>query len=306
MGSEVGPVQALAMMLGLFFALGDLVLLAAVLSRPHWERRLLNRAWSPLDLFLGIQFVLGSVVLVSMVALIGLARAFPSISPNFPRVSPVVTFFAVQFPVMLIQQVALLLVPIALVRLKYRCSLGELGLRKVATPTARLVFMGAALAVLALPLADLADTLLRRILFEWGNFAFAEQLKALGRDVSVISYIEGIRRSPPALISLFLVFGLIGPIAEEVFFRGFAYRILKERFGLRRGYVFSALLFAAIHVDPISFIPIFLIGLVMARLYEKTGSLAAPIGLHCANNILTLLFILLAPNVHVWDRWLPR
>lgn len=306
MGSEVGPVQALAIMLGLFFALGDLVILGYVVTRPRAERRHFNRPWSPLDLFLGFQFVLASVVLVQMLALVGLSRAFPSLSPHFPRVSPIVTFFAVLFPVMLIQQVALLLVPIALVRHKYRTSLKELGLRKVETPTDRLVLLGAALAMVALPLSDLIDTLLRRWLIEQPGFPFAEQLRALGRDVSVLTYIEGIRHHPAALLVLVLLFGFVGPIAEEIFFRGFAYRVLRQRFGRRSGMVLSAMLFAAIHVDPISQVPIFLIGLVMAHLYERTGSLAAPIGLHCANNLLTLLSLLLAPEVRLWDHWLPR
>lgn len=303
MGSEVGPVQALAIVLGLFFALGDLAILVYLTARPA-ARRLLTRPWSPLDLFLGIQLVLGSVILVAFVALMGITHVYPDATVSLPRLKPVVTFFALFLPVMLLQQVALLLVPIGFVRLKYRTSIKALGLRKTATPAIQLVLMGAALAVLILPLSDLLDTLLRRWLIESGQFPFAEQLRALGRGVSLLDYLDGIRRHVPALILMCLVAGIAGPVAEEVFFRGFAYRILKQRFGAQTAIFTSAALFAAIHVDPVSQVPIFLIGIALAWLYERTGSLAAPIGLHCANNVLTLLFYLLAPHFRFWDGWL--
>ncbi len=303
MGSEVGPVQALAILLGLFFALGDLAILVYLIARPA-ARRLLTRPWSPLDLFLGIQLVFGSVILVAFVALMGIARVYPDMAVTFSRFKPVVTFFALFLPVMLLQQVALLLVPIGFVRLKYRTSLTALGLRKTAVSTARLLVTGAALAVLILPLSDLLDTLLRRWLIESGQFPFAEQLRALGRGVSMLEYLDGIRQHVPALVLMCLLAGIAAPVAEEVFFRGFAYRILKQRFGVRGAIVSSALLFAAIHVDPVSQVPIFFIGIVLAWLYERTGSLAAPVGLHCANNLLTLLFYLLAPQFRFWDGWL--
>ena len=46
----------------------------------------------------------------------------------------------------------------------------------------------------------------------------------------------------------------------------------------------SALLFASVHLYLINFLPIFLIGVLLARLYERTGSLAAPIVAHATAN----------------------
>ncbi len=45
-----------------------------------------------------------------------------------------------------------------------------------------------------------------------------------------------------------------------------------------------ALLFAAVHLYLVNFLPIFLIGLLLARLYERTGALAVPISAHTTAN----------------------
>ncbi len=79
-----------------------------------------------------------------------------------------------------------------------------------------------------------------------------------------------------------------GPVAEELFFRGLLYGWLRSRVGIARGIWISALLFAALHMDPVAFLPILGLGLLFGWVYERTGSLAAPIAIHVFHNGIML------------------
>jgi membrane protease YdiL (CAAX protease family) len=84
------------------------------------------------------------------------------------------------------------------------------------------------------------------------------------------------------------------PIAEEVFFRGFLFSGIGRRYGYGWGAVASALLFSIAHVmQPGAFLPIFLLGLLLAWLYMRTGSIWACITAHFAYNSIALLFMIL-------------
>jgi uncharacterized protein len=84
---------------------------------------------------------------------------------------------------------------------------------------------------------------------------------------------------------------LVGPFMEEVFFRGFCYSALRRRFGVWTGIVISSLFFSVVHWNPFSALPIFCLGVGLAYLYEKTGSLTASIVMHSLHNTLLILFL---------------
>ncbi len=84
----------------------------------------------------------------------------------------------------------------------------------------------------------------------------------------------------------FLLVGVLAPILEEILFRGFVYRIFVKTWPLWMGSILSAALFALIHVQFQTFIPLFVLGLLLNYTYQKTGSLWAPIAFHSLNNIL--------------------
>lgn len=97
----------------------------------------------------------------------------------------------------------------------------------------------------------------------------------------------------PALIGSFAVVALLGPLAEEVFFRGFVLPGLRMRLGVPGALVTSSLIFALFHVDPRVMVPIFGIGILLAWLYHKTGSLWSCFVAHASFNALSL-------SVAVW------
>jgi membrane protease YdiL (CAAX protease family) len=87
---------------------------------------------------------------------------------------------------------------------------------------------------------------------------------------------------------------VLAPFAEEIFFRGFLSAGIGNRYGYGWGAVFSALIFAMAHLmQPGAFLPIFLLGLLLAWLYMKTGSIWTCIITHSVFNSLALVFMLI-------------
>ena len=72
---------------------------------------------------------------------------------------------------------------------------------------------------------------------------------------------------------LLIVVAFIGPIVEEVFFRGFLYSAFKKNWGILPALFLSSILFSVVHLQVYSFVPLFVIGWLLAYLFEKTRSL---------------------------------
>jgi hypothetical protein len=107
---------------------------------------------------------------------------------------------------------------------------------------------------------------------------------------------EALSNSELALLFL-LVAGLV-PIAEELFFRGMIYPLLRARWGAYVAIIASAALFAVVHVIPTLLPALFFVGLVLGLLREWSKSVIPGILLHATQNGLALLAIqaaMLAP-----------
>lgn len=91
-----------------------------------------------------------------------------------------------------------------------------------------------------------------------------------------------------------VAFVVVAPIAEELFFRGVAFNAWLREYGLRRALYGSALLFAVIHASVAAFLPILGLGLALAWVYRRTGSLASNIAMHATFNAISVGLALLA------------
>jgi uncharacterized protein len=82
----------------------------------------------------------------------------------------------------------------------------------------------------------------------------------------------------------------VAPVIEEFFFRGFFFRALRGRFSLLVAALIDGVLFGVIHysgdgADGLLILPpLALLGFIFCLVYEKTGSLLVPIGMHAFNN----------------------
>jgi uncharacterized protein len=86
---------------------------------------------------------------------------------------------------------------------------------------------------------------------------------------------------------------LIAPVVEEMVFRGVLYPTLR-RYGFRRTALWgTAFLFAMVHFNLMTFLPLVALAVVLAWLYELTDNLLAPIMAHSFFNLVN--YFLLAP-----------
>jgi membrane protease YdiL (CAAX protease family) len=84
---------------------------------------------------------------------------------------------------------------------------------------------------------------------------------------------------------------LIAPLAEEILFRGTLYPALKRAGYPRLALWGTSLVFAAIHLNVVIFVPLTLLALILVWLYEKTSNLLAPIIAHSVFNAVNFLMI---------------
>ncbi|MDO5425929.1 MAG: type II CAAX endopeptidase family protein [Eubacteriales bacterium] len=87
--------------------------------------------------------------------------------------------------------------------------------------------------------------------------------------------------------------GLVVPIAEELLFRGLQYGNMRKYLSAGVSAVFGALLFALYHGNPIQIIYAFPMGILLNLIYEKWGTLKAPILFHMSANLSTVLLPIL-------------
>ena len=96
------------------------------------------------------------------------------------------------------------------------------------------------------------------------------------------------------LTSVFAV--TLGPLMEEVFFRGFLYPVLARRVGVTWGIFLTALPFGLMHMFEYGYawgivLLIFLVGVVCTAVRASTGSVAASFLVHVAYNATDMLLI---------------
>jgi membrane protease YdiL (CAAX protease family) len=136
-----------------------------------------------------------------------------------------------------------------------------------------------------------------------GYLAFLPLFVFLALAAAWIAELLGRSPTPQAVFTIYLsesrasvltwlaaLVTVAGPAAEEIFFRGLVYGWLRSRLKIGRALLLTAVLFGALHADPVAFLPITGLGLLFGWLYEKTGSLAAPLAVHILHNAGMLYF----------------
>jgi membrane protease YdiL (CAAX protease family) len=89
---------------------------------------------------------------------------------------------------------------------------------------------------------------------------------------------------------------VLAPIAEEILFRGILYPAVKQAGFPRLALWGTTLLFAAVHMNVVTFVPLTVLALVLTALYERTNNLLAPITAHALFNALNFVTLFLMPQ----------
>lgn len=98
--------------------------------------------------------------------------------------------------------------------------------------------------------------------------------------------------TPGGMVVAYAAATLVAPAAEELVFRGLLYRTARDRWGAARAAVLTALFFGVAHWQPWSLFGLVGLGLLLCWLYERTGSLLAPMAAHAAHNAISLSLML--------------
>lgn len=103
-----------------------------------------------------------------------------------------------------------------------------------------------------------------------------------------------VRNAAPAFENqnlMLLIIGtvILGPMAEEMIFRGMLYRRAAFYAGTKAGVVISALCFGVYHGNAIQFLYAFGLGFLLTFLYERSGDLRVSIAAHMSVNAWAVL-----------------
>lgn len=89
---------------------------------------------------------------------------------------------------------------------------------------------------------------------------------------------------------------ILGPVLEELLFRGGVTRVLLARYSPGKAIFLSALIFGIFHINPAQVVSAFLAGLLFAWIYYRTRSLVPCILMHILNNSLAVALNLRYPE----------
>lgn len=172
------------------------------------------------------------------------------------------------------------------VRRRYRLRLEQLGIRTDRWP--RWAGLGVLAGAATVPISIGAERAAMALI---SAVVGAERAQGMAEQEHLTDVLTGILQQPlttAQIIWIVLLVCVLVPVGEEVFFRGFVYGTLR-RWGVVSATVLSALFFAAVHQQVVHFLPIAVLGAVLAALYERTGSLVPAVVVHAVNNLVATL-----------------
>ncbi len=111
-----------------------------------------------------------------------------------------------------------------------------------------------------------------------GNAALEQHMRAVPTDEQMAQAFSG-----PGVLTSILLAAILGPVLEEILFRGFLYRAWERRWGWIPAMLLTSTLFGLYH--PV-FWAAFTSSIIFVCLLRRTGSLWAPILVHSFVNLM--------------------
>jgi membrane protease YdiL (CAAX protease family) len=158
---------------------------------------------------------------------------------------------------------------------KYRCRWESLGFRKFNIKKGLL--LATIVTVVGIGISAGYEALLEKL--GWGTSS----------DIFLPFNANGVGIAFFALTAI-----VVAPLAEETFFRGFLFQGIRKRFKFAWAAIISATIFSLAHLSPSGLVPIFILGLMLAWLFNKTRSIWPCIIVHCAYNSIALVFMIIS------------
>lgn len=121
--------------------------------------------------------------------------------------------------------------------------------------------------------------------------------KIYGPDLAPQEILRFLANNPGLHEKLLLILLAIvmAPLAEEFIFRGYIFGVARQYIGRWPAILLNSLVFAFIHGHIPAFLGLFVLAVFLTLVYERTGSLWAPIMLHAFFNTVTIIGTLYFP-----------
>jgi len=153
------------------------------------------------------------------------------------------------------------------------------------------VLLGLVAAAVVVPLALASEDL---AIFLLGLVEGPAQAAARAEAEHLLDPLRPVLDTLPgglATVWFLILLVVIVPVGEEVFFRGFVYGGLRDRWGAIPAALASAVFFSIVHLQLVHALPILVLGVLLAFLYERTRSLVPVIVTHALNNVIAIASI---------------
>jgi len=126
------------------------------------------------------------------------------------------------------------------------------------------------------------------------SFGWTELLRLLGLPDEPQDLIATFSETKSVLViaGMLLVACVLAPLSEELMFRAGLYRFIRQKLGRTSALLVSSLCFGALHGNWAGFLPLVVLGLMLAQVYEATGSLRVIVIAHGLFNLNTLFLVL--------------
>ncbi len=137
-------------------------------------------------------------------------------------------------------------------------------------------------------------------LIEW-LLSLASQLRFLTPFFEKYEYLAQFITGGDFILSILAV-GIIGPIFEELLFRGLIFGELRKVTKVRSALFIQAVLFGAFHMNVIQGSYAFVIGLLLGFVYYRSNSIIAPIIVHMTINTSSVILTQFVSGGEL-DKW---
>ena len=148
-------------------------------------------------------------------------------------------------------------------------------------------------------MADELSSLIKKLVPPFLDWGAIEEIVKLIQEGSSLDF----------LVSVFVLSFTAG-FSEEFVFRGVIFTGFRRKLGPPATILLTSLLFAILHLDPVQGAGVFVLGLFLGYLREKTGCLTLCVAAHAFNNLLSALIVrfLIGPMEEFppWEFSLPQ
>lgn len=126
------------------------------------------------------------------------------------------------------------------------------------------------------------------------SLGWTELLRACGLPDEPQDLIARFAESKSVFVigGMLLVACVMAPLSEELLFRAGLYRFIRQKIGRTPALLISSLCFGALHGNWAGFLPLAVLGMLLALVYEATGSIRVVIVAHGLFNLNTILIVL--------------